>query len=139
MKKRLLSFLFVVILCVSGAGSAFAANSDVSPYWLQLLSIACDFGEYNGWFSNSYVSVEAKCKSTDYDVRLTVSIQKKSGSQYIDTGKSWTAGPSTNAFLEKNFSLDSGCYIAHCTAVVLDSAGRTVETVYFDSNEYIVV
>ena len=139
MKKKIIGLLLVLILCVSGSGSVFAMSKDIEPYWAHLYTLSCELGPYNGLFSNSYVRAEAKCSDPRYDARLTVSIQKKSGSQYVDTGKSWTVGPSTNASLNiTTFSLGTGSYIAHCVAVVLDPSGNTVETVTMDSNVYIV-
>ena len=137
-KRRVLGLLFALIICVSGAGAASAAENAVEPYWVQLLSIQCSLTASDSWFSNSHVNAEARCKSASYDVKITVSILKKDGSQYVDTGISWTDGPSAAANVDKKFSLDPGNYIARCVAVVTDSAGRVVETVTKDSYSYIV-
>ena len=139
MKKRIAALFAVLIICISSVSSVSAASKTIEPYWIQLLSIACSLEENNGWFSNTRIYAEAKCKSTSYNAYLTVTIQKKSGSKYIDTDSSWTAGPDTAAIIDKKCSLDPGNYIAHCVAVVTDSSGHIIETITKDSSAYIVV
>lgn len=138
LKKKITALFAVLIICIAGLSPVSAASRSIEPYWIQLLSIACSLEEHNGWFSNTRIYAEAKCKSTSYNAYLTVTIQKKSGSQYIDTDNSWTAGPNFSAKIDKNFSLDSGNYIAHCVAVVTDSSGHIIETIEKDSSPYIV-
>ena len=122
--KKILSVFCILVILLTFSVAVFAESSP-QPRWKQLSS-------------NARVFASADSYNGTTQITLTVTIQKWNGSSYVNTSYTWSSSGRATATVDKNISLASGNYIAHCVATVYDANGNYVETVTKDTNEIII-
>lgn len=135
--KKVLSVFCILVILLTFSVSVFAESSP-QPRWKQLSTFAASLERKNGLLSNARVFASADSYNGTTQITLTVTIQKWNGSSYVNTSYTWSSSGRATATVDKNISLASGNYIAHCVATVYDANGNYVETATKDTNEIII-
>lgn len=134
--KKVLSVALVLVLIVVCCTGVLAEG--IEPRWKDLSTFSCSLTRESGLLSNAHVYAHASSWISSNTISLTVTIQKWSGSSYVNTPYSWSSSGKGSASVDSNISLSAGNYIAHCVATVHDANGNYVETVTKDTNEIII-
>ena len=125
--------VFCAFCMIASVGTNAMAGAEVQPEEVSAIESQprYTYADYvDSWLDVSggtaYVEAEAAGKSNVTSIRLTVTLQKKSGSSWSSV-RSWTESDSSDfVSLSKELSVSSGTYRVRATAVFNGSETVTV-------------
>lgn len=143
--KKLSVFLAALLVCCTlfamvPAYAEAPANVQpgIQPRWTQLGTFRSSFTRKSGLFTNANIYCSASTYSAYSTINMTVTIQQRSGSEYVDTSHTWSSSGTAYTNIDKNMNLATGTYRAKCVMTVYSSTGQYIETVTEYSNDIVI-
>ena len=142
--KKISMFAMLLLLCLTliAAFPAYADNGSdyqsIQPRWTEASIFPCSITRKDGLFTNAHVLCSVTTYSSYSKIELTVTIQEKSGSDFVDTSHTWFFSGNGYAGGTKDLKLSSGTYRVKGVAVIYSSSGQYIETVTNDSSDIVI-